>query len=61
MASIYDLRPGEELQIGNCVVKMVKKSGQLARLVVTAPDEVPVKRVKPLDDSKTAADPLSMS
>ena len=40
-----DLRPGEELQVGDAIVKMVHKSGQLACLVIDAPKETPIKRV----------------
>lgn len=36
MALKIDLRPGESLKIGNATVKLVKKSGQLASLVVEA-------------------------
>lgn len=61
MANVYDLRPGDELQIGGATVKMVKKSGQIARLVVICPFDVAVTRNKPLEDSKITSDPLSMS
>ena len=36
MALKIDLRPGESLTIGNTTVKLVKKSGQLASLVIEA-------------------------
>ena len=40
-----DLRPGEKLSIGDVVVTMVKKSGQLACLVIEADKAVPIRRV----------------
>lgn len=36
MALKYDLRPGESITIGGATVKLVKKSGQLASLVIEA-------------------------
>lgn len=41
-----DLRPGEEIKIGDAIVKMIHKSGQLACLVIAAPKTVPIERVK---------------
>ena len=40
MALKIDLRPGEVLTIGAATVKLVKKSGQLASLVIYADDDV---------------------
>lgn len=42
-----DLRPGDEIKVGDAVVKMVHKSGQLACLVIDAPKDMPIQRVKP--------------
>ncbi len=42
MALKIDLRPGESLKIGDTVVKLVKKSGQLASLVIIADKSVPI-------------------
>lgn len=39
-----DLRYGEHLRIGDAVVRLERKTGQLACLVVDAPKEVPVRR-----------------
>lgn len=38
-----DLKVGETLTIGGATVLLVKKSGQLARLVVTAEANTPIK------------------
>ena len=37
-----DLKVGETLTIGGATVLLVKKSGQLARLVIDASDETPI-------------------
>ncbi|WP_288075948.1 carbon storage regulator [Pseudomonas sp.] len=44
MALKIDLRPGQSVQIGDVVVKMVKKSGQVACLVIEADKSVPIRR-----------------
>ena len=43
---VIDLRPGDCLVLGGGLVRieLVQKSGQLARLRVTAPPEVPIKK-----------------
>lgn len=41
-----DLRPGDEIQVGDATVKLVHKSGQVACLVIDAPKELPIKRAK---------------
>lgn len=43
MALKIDLRPGQSVQIGDVTVKMVKKSGQIASLVIEAPQDVQIK------------------
>lgn len=40
MALKIDLRPGEVLTIGGATIKLVKKSGQLASLVIEADKSV---------------------
>lgn len=44
---IVDVRPGDrlDLQGGLVTVELVQKSGQLARLRVTAPREVKIKKI----------------
>ena len=37
-----DLKVGEMLSIGAATVRLVQKSGQLARLVIDASDETPI-------------------
>ena len=44
MALKIDLRPGQSLQIGNATVKLVKKSGQLACLIIEADKNVIIRR-----------------
>lgn len=41
-----DLRPGEQVNVSGCAsIELVRKSGQLARLRVTAPREVKIEKV----------------
>lgn len=47
-----DLRPGETVTIGGAVITMVKKSGQLASLVIEAEKEVPIKGPQHLREVK---------
>lgn len=51
-----DLRPGEELQIGDAIVKLVKKSGQVASLVISAPRSVQIKRVSTAEEPAQEVD-----
>lgn len=44
-----DLRPGDEIKVGDATVKMIHKSGQLACLVIDAPKNVPIERVRAKD------------
>ncbi len=37
-----DLKPGEELHIGDAVIKVVKKHGQCVSLAIEAPREVKI-------------------
>lgn len=43
---VVDVRPGERLAVGGgkVTVELVQKSGQLARLRVTAPSDVKIER-----------------
>lgn len=51
---IIDVRPGERLALSGIVtVELVQKSGQLARLRVTAPPEVKIKKEKQVPDDKS--------
>ena len=45
--SIHDLKVGQTLKIGNASIRLEKKSGQLARLIVQAPTDTPVHINKP--------------
>lgn len=40
-----DLRPGEKLQIGEAIITMVQKSGQLVSLAIDADRSIPVKKL----------------
>lgn len=37
-----DLKPGEELHVGDAVIKVVKKHGQIVSLAIQAPREVKI-------------------
>ena len=53
MASItVDLRPGDRLRLGAAVVEFQHKSGRAARVRVTAPQDLPVKRETPPEESE---------
>ncbi len=53
---IIDVRPGESLDVGGVVqVELVQNSGQLARLRVTAPREVKIKKKDAAPDHKSVA------
>lgn len=43
MALKIDIRPGEEIIAGDVRIKLVKKSGQLASLVIDVPKDVTIK------------------
>lgn len=45
MAITIDLKLGETLRIGEAVVRLESKSGQLARLVIEADKSIPVKKM----------------
>lgn len=46
-----DLRPGEELKIGDAIIKVVKKSGQIVSLAIDAPKEVRIEKIDPAGDA----------
>lgn len=51
-----ELRPGESISIGDSIVTLEEKSGQVARLAVKADQSVPVRRVQPQSSAvQTAA------
>lgn len=53
---IIDVRPGERLDLSGIVqVELVQKSGQLARLRVTAPREVKIEKKGAERDAKPVA------
>lgn len=53
---VIDVRPGEYLDIGGIVkIELVQKSGQLARLRVTAPREVKIEKKGAETDHKSVA------
>lgn len=53
---VIDVRAGECLDLGGVVqVELVQKSGQLARLRVTAPREIRIDKKSPPQDSKPVA------
>lgn len=41
-----DLKPGEKIVIGDAVITLESKSGQLARLSVQADKSIPVRKVQ---------------
>lgn len=41
-----ELKPGEAISIGNAVVTLESKSGQVARLAIDADKSIPVQRVQ---------------
>lgn len=50
-----DLKPGEVLRIGDAVVRLDHKSGQVARLSIEADRSVPIKRL-PMGAAITAVE-----
>lgn len=43
---VVDLKVGELLEVGGALVRLVHKSGQLARLAVSAPSNVSVQKLR---------------
>lgn len=52
MALKIDLRPGQSLQVGDVTIKLVKKSGQIACLVIEADKSVPIRRTEDCEQSQ---------
>lgn len=52
MALKIDLRPGQSLQVGDVTIKLVKKSGQIACLVIEADKSVPIRRTEDSEQSQ---------
>lgn len=52
-----DIKVGETLQIGSATIKLEKKSGQMARLEVTASPETPI--TVPKTTARMSALPIS--
>lgn len=50
---LFDLQPGERLQVADVLVEFVHKSGRLARLRVSAPRDVKVIKASPKPVSET--------
>ncbi|WP_152534636.1 carbon storage regulator [Martelella sp. AD-3] len=48
MALKIDLRVGETLQVGEARLKLVRKAGQVATLVIDAPREMKITSQNPL-------------
>lgn len=46
-----DLRPGEELKVGDAIIKIVKKSGQIVSLAIDAPADVRIEKIEPAGDA----------
>lgn len=54
----HDLRVGETIEIGGTKVTLRRKSGQIASLVIDAPDDVQIKRqMKPHETQEDKAGP----
>ena len=47
-----DLRPGVPLQIGEAIVRIVKKHGQTVSMVIDAPRHVKIKREDEIESQK---------
>lgn len=55
MALSIDLKPGEAISIGDAIVTLESKSGQVARLSVQVDKSVPVQRVQQASGVNAAA------
>lgn len=47
-----EILPGEYVTIGDAVVTLVEKSGRRARLEISAPEDVPIRHNKQVDESQ---------
>ena len=55
MALKIDIRPGQEITVGGVRIKLERKSGQLASLVIDAPKDVPIKGPHHREDGQKPA------
>lgn len=52
-----DIRPGESIKIGDyATITLEEKSGQIARLSISASKEIPIERVRPSNAARIAAE-----
>ena len=52
-----DIKPGESIRIGDyATITLEEKSGQIARLSISANKEIPIKRAGPSNAAKIAAE-----
>lgn len=58
MALKIDLRPGQAVQVGDVTFKLVKKSGQIACIVIEADKSVAIRR---LEDSEQSQPPQTLA
>lgn len=58
MALKIDLRPGQAVQVGDVTFKLVKKSGQIACIVIEADKSVTIRR---LEDSEQSQHPQTLA
>lgn len=52
MALKIDLRPGQAVQVGDVTFKLVKKSGQIACIVIEADKSVAIRRLEDTEQSQ---------
>lgn len=48
-----DIRPNQTITIGDTTVRLERKSGQIARLVIDAPEQVRITLPRQADSAKT--------
>lgn len=51
-----DLKPGDTVTIGDSIVRLEKKSGQVARLVIEAPESTPISTTNARTRTSAAGD-----
>lgn len=52
-----DIKPGESIKIGDyATITLEEKSGQIARLSISASKDIPIKRARPSNAAKIAAE-----
>ena len=57
----HDLRVGEEMKIGGTTLRMVKKSGQVATILIDAPADVKIEFSKRREDSQNKVNHVTTS